>query len=334
MTQPEITIQGTPIPCTDEKLAIGRLLFLRENPRVLSSITGIPDFDAKFPEEQQEIIYHKLLKEPSVKKLIPDIRANGGLIEPILVRADTMEVIEGNSRLAAYRKLDSSTQSNKWCSIPCRIVSGLSDDQLATLLHSIHVKGKTSWTRYEKAYFTYHQHKVKGRSIKDVAEIFSVSEGTAYRDVRLIQAMKDNRDSERKNFSYYQVLEATPVIKRELNQNPQLKSVLLQMIRSPDHGSMLTAPNLRDQLPIVIKKPKILRKFVSGRIDLEAAYYSAKISNTQTKLQKVREILKDVTSAEVEALDPASQKAVAYECRKIDKETSRISRALEAMKSQ
>ena len=315
-------------------MSIQSLFFLRENPRVLSCIVGIPNFDELFPEQQQDIIYDTLLREPSVKKLIPDIRRNDGLIEPILVRADTLEVIEGNSRLAAYRHLDSMHEGNKWHNIPCRIVSRLTDNQLATLLHSIHVKGKTAWTKYEKAYFTYHQHKIKHKPIKELVKIFSISPTTAYQDVRIISAMKKNNDSNRANFSRYQVLERTPVLKKELQANPRLKSALLSMIRSTDHNPPLTAQNLRDQLPDVIKKPKILGKFVKGEIDLETAHYRAKISTTQMKLKKVREILNDVTSAELGALDPASQKAVVYECRKIDKETSRISRALAAKKRQ
>lgn len=135
MTQSEITIHGKTIPCRDERLPIDSLLFLKDNPRVYSCIAELAGFDDLFPAEQQQTIYDTLRKEQSVRVLIPDIRDNGGLIEPILVRADREEVIEGNSRLAAYRSLYNETKDNKWKYIPCRIVSRLSDDQLAALLH-------------------------------------------------------------------------------------------------------------------------------------------------------------------------------------------------------
>ena len=71
---------------------------------------GEADFDNLMEEEQQDIIFNKLLKEPSVKNLIPEIKRHGGLMDPILVRRDTMEVIEGNSRLAVYRQLDQKSE--------------------------------------------------------------------------------------------------------------------------------------------------------------------------------------------------------------------------------
>ena len=79
--------------------------------------------------EQQDIILKKLLEEPSVRNLIPDVERNRGLIEPILIRKDTMEVIEGNSRLAVYRKLQLDKGEGEWELIPCDIVSNLTNDQ-------------------------------------------------------------------------------------------------------------------------------------------------------------------------------------------------------------
>lgn len=332
MTRSEITIHETPIPCTEDRWPIHRPLFLRDNPRIYSScLADYPNFDSLIEQKQQKIIYGKLIDEPSVKTLIPDIEHHGGLIEPILIRHDREEVIEGNSRLAAYRYLYNKDKDDKWKFISCRIVSSLTDDQVATLLHSIHVKGKTSWQRYEKANFIYIQHKLKGKAIKDVANLFSISSSSAYQDVRIIQAMKENNDSNRTHFSHYKVIETT--LKKQLIQKPHLKSVLLSMIRPVDGDDgkgepPFTAQNLRDQLPVVIKKPKILGKFMRGDIDLDTAYDRAKISTTHLKLKKIRDILKDITRAELLALEINSQKPVVYECGKIGQEIRRINKIL------
>ena len=74
-----------------------------------------------------------------------------------MVRHDTMEVIEGNSRLAAYKKLYDAEEEERdqWEFILCQIVSSLTKEQLAAYLHQLHVKGKTNWTAYEKANFAY-----------------------------------------------------------------------------------------------------------------------------------------------------------------------------------
>ena len=336
MSQSEITIHGEGIPYRDEKRPIGWPLFLEENPRVHSSILDVPDFEDLLDDQKQKIIYQKLLKERSVKTLIPDIRHHGGLIEPILIRADTREVIEGNSRLAAYRYLYDKYEDEKWSRIPCRLVTGLTNDQQAALLHSIHVKGKTSWTRYEKAHFTYIQHETKGKKIQDVADLFSISVSTAYQDVRIIRLMKVNNDRNRKHFSHYSVLEKN--LKQELKADNKLKDALLSMIRSSTDGGNedppFTAQNLRDQLPIVLRKPKILAKFVKGEINLETAHDRAKISDAQSKMKQVRDILNDVTHEELRALKPGDQNAVLYECRKIKAEITRIDRMLQDLKSQ
>ena len=335
MTQSEITIRGERIPCTDDRWPIGRPLFLRENPRVYSSIVDVPNFDDLLDDQKQQIIYEKLLGEPSVKTLIPDIRRNGGLIEPILVRADRRVVVEGNSRLAAYRYLYAKYDDDKWSTIPCRLVSRLTNDQQAALLHYIHVKGKTSWTRYEKAHFTYIQHKIKGKTIQEVAKLFSISTSKAYQDIRIIQSMKDNNDRNRTHFSYYSVLETT--LKQDLKADANLKSALLSMIRPSDdhsHDPPFTAQNLRDQLPVVLKKPKILRKFVKGEVTLDTAHDRAKISDTQSKMKQIRSILNDITGEELRVLSPADHKAVVYECRKVKAAVSRIRQILQDMNSQ
>ena len=101
----EIKILGKAIPLTSDYRNIEELYFLGENPRVYAVTHGEPGFEDLMREEQQEVIFQKLCKEPSVKNLIPEVRRHGGLMEPILVREDTREVIEGNSRLAVYRHL-------------------------------------------------------------------------------------------------------------------------------------------------------------------------------------------------------------------------------------
>ena len=134
------------IPIANDYIRIDQLKFLKDNPRVYACTHGEPDFDRLIEGEQQDIIFKKLLKEPSVKNLIPEVKRHGGLMEPILVRRDTMEVIEGNSRLAVYRQLHQKNEEGDWELIPCYIVSSLTEDQQAAFLNQIHVKGKTTWS--------------------------------------------------------------------------------------------------------------------------------------------------------------------------------------------
>ena len=69
-----------------------------------AAIREMADFNGLTCGGKTDSDYERLLQEPSVKNLIPEIRRDGGLQDPITVRHDTWQVIEGNSRLAAYRK--------------------------------------------------------------------------------------------------------------------------------------------------------------------------------------------------------------------------------------
>ena len=328
MTHTHFTIRGESIQYSTELRMIDDLSFLKDNPRIYSRVHAIDGFDDLFPQQQQEKIYKQLLREKSVKNLIPDIRRNGGLLEPIIVRHDTQEVIEGNSRLAAYRYLNSNSEDEKWKQIQCRVVSQLTADQMTALLHYIHVRGKTEWSKYDKAYFTYVQRRIEQKNFKEIAQLFSVSETTARRDVRVIEMMKENSDTAREHFSYYLTLENSPAIKRGLTENDDLRDVLFSKIKAvgstASDQAPFTARSLRDHLPAVLKKPKILTKFIRGDIDLDQAHDRAKISDTESKMKNVRAKLSDIEQSELEALDQSSLSAVRYEVKRLKRVVKRL----------
>ncbi|MCY4446011.1 MAG: hypothetical protein OXC02_06095, partial [Rhodobacteraceae bacterium] len=70
----EIKILNNTIETTSDYKSISELKFLKDNPRVYAYTHGEPDFLDKLEDEQQAIIYQKLLKEPSVKKLKAEIK--------------------------------------------------------------------------------------------------------------------------------------------------------------------------------------------------------------------------------------------------------------------
>ena len=82
------------------------LKFYPENPRVYS----ILNIDSAEPS--QDDIEDYMCSQDHVKQLKESIKSNGGLIDPIIVRDRDFVVLEGNSRLAAYRILTGKTQFN------------------------------------------------------------------------------------------------------------------------------------------------------------------------------------------------------------------------------
>ena len=268
--QRTIKIQGEDIPANCGDLDIFELHFLLDNPRVFSCTYGIEGFAKKSSEQQQEEIYNRLLEEPSVQNLLPEIIRHEGLMEPILVRWDTKEVIEGNSRLAAFRHLyKESSKDEKWKTIPCEIVSHLTDEQQYAFLNQLHVKGKTAWSAYEKANFAFVRHDKGGMNVSAIAEMFGETEREIQKRIDVIRKMKDNKDVVLSHFSYYNVRVRTKKIADEISKNKQLEKVLNDKIRSlgeqGEEEAEFTAQELRTKLPQIISKKKILKRFLEGK---------------------------------------------------------------------
>ena len=211
--------------------------------------------------------------------MIPRIKAHGGLLEAIIVRHDTMEVIEGNSRLAAYRNLrdNDRDKSGKWDSIACLVVSCLTRKQQYAYLNQIHVEGKTPWIAYEKANLVYSMK--KELTDDEILHTLGITSQELAKRIRVIEMMTESSDMERSHFSHYDVLVRTRKIAEELAVNPDLTKILVSKIVDQDkEGSDFTAQALRDKLPTIIGKKKVLKKYIDGRQNLDEAFLDAKLS--------------------------------------------------------
>ena len=297
MREKDMKILGETIQLTNDYLEISNLKFLKDNPRVYACTHGEPNFDDLTDEEQQDKIFQKLLQEPSVKNLKPEVKRHDGLMEPILVRHDTQEVIEGNSRLAVYRQLQQEKAEGEWGLIPCDIVSSLTDEQQAAFLNQIHVKGKTSWSAYEKANFAFVRFH-REISIKKIAETFGETELEIKKRVEIISKMQENGDNDISHFAYYDVLVRNRQISVSITDNIELRDFLLKNIKelSPDDSEVeFTSQDLRDKLPTIISKPKVLKKYINGTVTLDEGYQDAKISGAHERVKQAHQRLSDIT---------------------------------------
>ena len=321
----EITILGEKIAINEDYIDIHSLKFLRDNPRVYASTHGVSNFEDKTEEEQQDTIFNRLSSEPSVKNLKPDIKRHGGLMEWILVRHDTMEVIEGNSRLAVYRQLhEDEPENDAWRCIPCNIVSRLTDKQQAAFLNQIHVKGKTQWSAFEKANFAYVR-KEKGMPFKEIAELFGESEATIRIRTKSIEKMAGNEDNKPDHFSYYNVLVRNQGIIDGMKSAGGLENLLADIKQiGPEEDGPFTALDLRKKLPMVLKKPKVLKKYIARKIDLDQAYQLAKIARVEENIRQATVLLKDVSKGDVSRLERGEFNAFKLATRRLAIETDRI----------
>ena len=304
---------------------IDGLKFLKDNPRVYAVTHGELDFDQKPEGEQQEIIFSKLKDESSVKNLVPEIKRHGGLIEPILVRLDTMEVIEGNSRLAAYRILRDKGQAGDWDMIPCHLISTLTEDQQAAFLNQIHVKGKTQWSAYEKANFAYVR-KVNGWSVDRIAKLFGESSPTIQKRINAIKLMKDSGDGEKLHFSYYEVLVRNSDIGGKMKESPALRDRLFDEIRSvgPGESQSFTAQDLRNGLPAIVKKPRVLARYVNGDIEFDEARERATLSRAEERVRQALLQLEEISTTDVEGLHQNSLNSLSQVVKKLGREIDRV----------
>ncbi len=254
----KMKILGRGVDRRSDYLDIHDLKFLADNPRVYACTHGQVNFANKTAGEQQQIIYKELLKESSVKNLIPEIKRHGGLMESILVRWDTMEVIEGNSRLAVYRKLHEIDGKGDWELIPCEIVS-------------------------------------------------------------------KNRDTERSHFSFYKVLADNREAKSRIEESglKRLLSDIKQFGENHEENDF-TALNMRKMLPVVLNKPKVLKKYESGEISLDEAYQRAKTSRAEDKVKQATALLNDVERSEIETLASNGFNAFKLAFKKHRREVKRI----------
>ena len=329
-----MTLRGTDVLLRNDFVSIHKLIFYRENPRVYALTHAYPGFAGLMQSEQQEIIFNELKKQESFKKLLPDVRKNKGLMEPILVRWDTMEVVEGNSRLAVYRSLSEDEPEDEWDLIPCNIASDLTEEQMVAFLSQVHVKGKTTWSAYEKANFAYVR-KEAGWPTEKIADHFGESKATIYKRIRVVERMKQNLDSEQKHFSYYEVIETKPELRQAVDGNSEFAKTLLTSILgfdSSEQPAAFTAQEMRDKLPKIIEKPKLMKAFISGGLDLHEAYERARISNVEETVRKARGLLQDVGLRNIRELDSPRYNAFKQDMRKLEKEVSRISKMVDEFK--
>jgi hypothetical protein len=262
-----ILIRGREVPVINSNLEQAKLRFYPENPRVYSVLHGSGEAPT------QEDIQERLLQMEHVKLLIQDIRLNEGLIEPLIVRDGTLEVLEGNSRLAAYRFLAKSNPV-KWGYVKCSILPNNIDGLLVfALLGQLHIKGKKDWAPYEQAGFLYRRYKQHNADIKALALEINISSQKIKHLIETYQFMLDNSEVDVSRWSYYDEYLKSSKIKKARKCFPVLDGVVVKKIRSQE---IERAVDLRAELPVICSAPGVaLEKFVSGEWSFEKAFQHA-----------------------------------------------------------
>jgi hypothetical protein len=261
-----LLIRGQAVPVVIRSIEQARLKFFVENPRIYSIVRG----EDRAPS--QEEIQQKLLTLDHVKELIQDIKRNGGLIDPVIVRSETLEVLEGNSRLAAYRALY-KIDPIKWGLIKCTFLpSDIDDSLIFALLGQYHIKGKKDWQPFEQAGFLYRRYKAHNLDLGTIAQDIGLTQRQAKHLIDTYQFMLDHNDVDTGRWSFYDEYLKSPKIRKAREKFSTFDEVVVAKIVG---GEIERAVDVRDRLSVICAMPKVLQKFASTTTDFEGAYESA-----------------------------------------------------------
>lgn len=264
--QDSLLILGNEVPTTTQFLPHQKLRFFADNPRVYSIVRA----DGRVPTQDE--IERQLGELDHVKELREDIKRNGGLLEPLIVRGGTMEVLEGNSRLAAYRQL-AAKDPIKWGMVKCTVLPvNVAESLVFALLGQFHIKGKKDWAPYEQAGFLYRRFTIHHVSADILAAELGMSTKMVNHLISTYQFMVDNEETDISHWSHYDEYLKSNKIKKARQAHPEMDSLVVKYIKE---GTIERAMDLRDQLPIVCGAPAMLKKFASGKLALEEAFERA-----------------------------------------------------------
>lgn len=286
-----IRIRGEDIPVITTTLPHGELRFFAENPRVYSVLRK-----DRAAEPSQDEIQAKLLEMEHVRELIQDIRRDDGLTDPIIVRNGTLEVLEGNSRLAAYRQL-ASLDPIKWGKIKVRLLPEDIDEKLVlALLGQYHLKGKTAWPPFEKAGFLYRRHKNHNVSVDQLAREVGETKQKVNHMVQVYQFMVDHGQDEKARWSYYDEYLKLRAIKGV--RTAEFDQLIVEKI---DSGEIARAVDVRNKLAVLCKAPRQLKKFKSGEYSFQDGYeWAVEAGADSTPYSKLKNFRKWLASQETE----------------------------------
>lgn len=261
-----LLIRGVDVPVQSTSLPQTELRFFVDNPRIYSILR------ADGEEPSQATIERKLLEMDHVKALIQDIKRDGGLTDAVVVRAGKLEVLEGNSRLAAYRAL-AKIDPIKWGQMKCRLLPEDLDDGLVfALLGQYHIKGKKDWAPFEQAGFLYRRFKVHDVDSVQLAQEIGLSKRKVEHLIATYQFMHDHGEADTARWSYYdEYLKSSKIRKARLSQ-PGFDELVVNKIKS---GEIPRAVDVRDRLPVICSAPKALQKFATKIYGFEDSHEQA-----------------------------------------------------------
>jgi hypothetical protein len=301
-----IIVDGNIITTEIKEMNIFDLKYWHENPRIDSIIKQ------KFPTGgvTEDNLEQELWALDSVKDLYQDIKQNKGLIDEILVKGN--QVLEGNSRLCAYKQLHKKAttddEKEKWAKIRARIISdNISDEAIFTILGTWHIKGKAEWRKFEKAAYIYRLHKDYGKNPKQIAIMVKQSETDVRNIIETYKTMIEKgitETKEQKKFSTVFEIIKNPEMKKVKKENPLLFDKCIEAVKD---DKFERGEQVRD-LPKIIQDKKAKKAFFEAGESFQDALDIAKSRHPEfedifyNQIKKTTTILQDCSVERIEEI--------------------------------
>lgn len=327
-----ITIGKKDFQITETIMNQQDLVFYVENPRVYSVIRENGNDN---PSQHDIEMYMRSMEH--VKELKVQIEQNGGLLEALLVvqKADEYVVLEGNSRLAAYRILYEGNPS-KWGKVRVNLLPDtITEEEIFTLIGSVHLNKKKDWTVFEQAAYVYRQKQLQKCPDSTLAKKVGLSAPTVKKYIDVYQFMVNANDTVQSHWNYYEQYVTSKDIQKYRDTYPEMDEVVVKQIKT---GQIKMAKDIRDKLGKIAKASdkgsnRIMRDYINESVDIDEAYTrfeaTGKSGNNYGKIKDFRVLMTSdefLTSLKAESVGNAS---ISFELKKIKKALDKLLKEIE-----
>ena len=292
------------------------LKFYTENPRVYSIL------NMAGTEPSQDEIEDLMCSQEHVKELKDSIESNGGLIDPLIVRKGDFTVLEGNSRLAAYRIL-AQKDPLKWGKVKCKLLpADISDSAIFTLLGQYHIIGRKDWEPFEQAHYLYRRHMETKIPVSHMAKELGIGEKKAEKMIDVIKFMIEHDDLNKRKWSYYEEYLKNNSIKKYRETTPNMDDTMVKAIKTGEIKEASDIRKLGDVAKVGDKQSKkVMQKIANGDISLYEGYEqvqeSGKLDDVVKKLKSFRNLINEDSFEKQIAASPEATESALFELKKI-----------------
>jgi hypothetical protein len=325
-SQNTITLGGEEVPYVFCYLPQMDLKFYPENPRIYSVV-----FTGDATPTQAEI-QERLEERDHVKELAQSIQANKGLIDPLWVRDGDFLVIEGNSRLAAYRIL-SRKDPVTWGKVKCHLLpKDIDDNKIFSFLCQCHVVGRQDWAPYEQAGIIWRRYKHHGDSPEYMSKEMGMSLTEVKRLIEVYSFMDANNDTAVQHWSYYYEYLKSRKIQAQREIHPELDKTIVKRVKS---NEISRAEDIRDKVTkIAGVGGQIIQDFIDKPKSLDIFYEKAMERSEDTALYRAlnrfRIKIGDLdTKKSIQGMSQRNRQRCKFELNKIKGSVTRLLKLIE-----